>query len=230
MPPFYRDILAAAAEVYPSSTVEAVTARSCAFEMPGAGIVGFRRKAAAIALAGIFDTRIHYDEVVMPLVRKLPHLRAGGPDPGRRSGANRARRLPGDPRKVRQAAGRAPRPQPGGVPAAGGCLASLGRFRRSSPGGGTRHATSAAPMAPPVVPVSSNGYPVTSSAPGELSMNRLSSSRDGVMPRSRTPAPSVPHATAARPALGQEREIPADSPFTKWLMRPTNPPCRTGSA
>jgi len=68
---FYRDILAAAAEVYPSSTVEAVVAEIMCFEMPGAGIVGFRRKAAEIALAGIFDTRIHYDEVVMPLVRKL---------------------------------------------------------------------------------------------------------------------------------------------------------------
>jgi len=68
---FYRDILVAAAEVYPSSTVEAVVAEIMCFEMPGAGIVGFRRKAAEIALAGIFDTRIHYDEVVMPLVRKL---------------------------------------------------------------------------------------------------------------------------------------------------------------
>jgi acyl-[acyl-carrier-protein] desaturase len=68
---FYRDILAAAAEVYPSSTVEAVAAEIMCFEMPGAGIAGFRRKAAEIALAGIFDTRIHHDEVVMPLVRKL---------------------------------------------------------------------------------------------------------------------------------------------------------------
>jgi acyl-[acyl-carrier-protein] desaturase len=68
---FYRDILAAAAEALPSATVEAVAAEIMCFEMPGAGIEGFRRKAAEIALAGIFDTRIHHDEVVMPLVRKL---------------------------------------------------------------------------------------------------------------------------------------------------------------
>ncbi len=68
---FYRDILAAAAQDYPSATVEAVVAEIMAFEMPGAGIRGFRRKAAEMALAGIYDLRIHHDEVVMPLVRKL---------------------------------------------------------------------------------------------------------------------------------------------------------------
>jgi acyl-[acyl-carrier-protein] desaturase len=68
---FYRDVLAAAAEAYPSATVEAVVAEIMCFEMPGAGIASFRRKAAEIALAGIYDTRIHYDDVVMPLVRKL---------------------------------------------------------------------------------------------------------------------------------------------------------------
>ena len=68
---FYRDVLAAAAEAYPSATVEAVVAEILAFEMPGAGIAGFRRKAAEMALAGIYDLRIHHDEVVMPLLRKL---------------------------------------------------------------------------------------------------------------------------------------------------------------
>ena len=68
---FYRDVLAAAAEAYPSATVEAVVAEILAFEMPGAGIAGFRRKAAEMALAGIYDLRIHHDEVVMPLVRRL---------------------------------------------------------------------------------------------------------------------------------------------------------------
>jgi acyl-[acyl-carrier-protein] desaturase len=68
---FYRDILAAAVEALPSATVEALAAEIMCFEMPGAAIEGFRRKAAEIALAGIFDTRILHDEVVMPLVRKL---------------------------------------------------------------------------------------------------------------------------------------------------------------
>lgn len=68
---FYRDILAAAAELQPSAVVEAVTAEVLAFEMPGAGIANFRRKAAEMALAGIYDLRIHRDEVVMPLLRRL---------------------------------------------------------------------------------------------------------------------------------------------------------------
>lgn len=68
---FYRDVLAAAAEAHPSATVEAVVAEILAFEMPGAGIKSFRRKAAEMALAGIYDLRIHHDQVVMPLVKKL---------------------------------------------------------------------------------------------------------------------------------------------------------------
>jgi len=68
---FYREVLAAAAEAHPSATVEAVAAEIMAFEMPGAGIRGFRRKAAEMALAGIYDLRIHRDVVVMPLVRRL---------------------------------------------------------------------------------------------------------------------------------------------------------------
>ena len=68
---FYRDILAAAVKAQPSATVEAVVAEILAFEMPGAGITGFRRKAAEMALAGIYDLRIHRDEVVMPLVNRL---------------------------------------------------------------------------------------------------------------------------------------------------------------
>jgi acyl-[acyl-carrier-protein] desaturase len=68
---FYRDILLAASSVRPSEVVEAVVAEITSFEMPGVGIRGFRRKAAEIALAGIYDLRIHHDEVVLPLVRRL---------------------------------------------------------------------------------------------------------------------------------------------------------------
>lgn len=78
---FYRDILTAAAAAQPSATVEAVVAEILAFEMPGAGIAGFRRKAAEMALAGIYDLRIHRDEVVMPLVRRLRIFELGGLTP-----------------------------------------------------------------------------------------------------------------------------------------------------
>ena len=66
---FYRDILAAAIELQPSAAVEAIVAEVLAFEMPGAGIPGFMRKAAAIAKAGIYDIRVHRDEVLMPILR-----------------------------------------------------------------------------------------------------------------------------------------------------------------
>jgi acyl-[acyl-carrier-protein] desaturase len=78
---FYRDILAAAIELQPSATVEAVVEEIMSFEMPGTGIPGFRRKAAQMALAGIYDLRIHRDEVVMPLLRRLDILELGGLSP-----------------------------------------------------------------------------------------------------------------------------------------------------
>src|SRR6476620_696473 len=56
---FYRDMLNAALKVDPSSTVRAIVDEVLAFEMPGAGIPNFLRKAAAIAKAGIYDIRIH---------------------------------------------------------------------------------------------------------------------------------------------------------------------------
>jgi len=37
--------------------------------MPGAGIPGFVRKAAQMAKAGIYDLRVHRDEVLLPVLR-----------------------------------------------------------------------------------------------------------------------------------------------------------------
>ena len=54
---FYRDILAAALTIQPSRAVRAIVDEVLAFQMPGAGIPGFLRKAAAIAKAGIYDIR-----------------------------------------------------------------------------------------------------------------------------------------------------------------------------
>ena len=66
---FYRDILAAALVLEPSATVCAIVDEVLAFQMPGAGIPGFVRKAAQIAKAGIYDIRVHRDEVLMPILR-----------------------------------------------------------------------------------------------------------------------------------------------------------------
>jgi acyl-[acyl-carrier-protein] desaturase len=66
---FYRDILAAALKIQPSRAVRAIVDEVLAFQMPGAGIPGFLRKAATIAKAGIYDIRIHRDEVLMPILQ-----------------------------------------------------------------------------------------------------------------------------------------------------------------
>jgi len=66
---FYRDILAAAIVLEPSAAVCAIVDEVLAFQMPGAGIPGFIRKAAQIAKAGIYDIRVHRDEVLMPILR-----------------------------------------------------------------------------------------------------------------------------------------------------------------
>ena len=66
---FYRDALAAAFEVAPSAVMKAITEEVLNFEMPGSGITGFVRKAAKMADAGIYDLRIHHDEILWPLLR-----------------------------------------------------------------------------------------------------------------------------------------------------------------
>jgi acyl-[acyl-carrier-protein] desaturase len=67
---FYRDLVADALEVAPSATVQAIATEVMRFEMPGTGIQDFLTKAKQIAKAGIYDLRIHHDEVVWPLLRK----------------------------------------------------------------------------------------------------------------------------------------------------------------
>jgi acyl-[acyl-carrier-protein] desaturase len=66
---FYRDIISAALVLEPSAAVCAIVDEVLAFQMPGAGIPGFFRKAAQIAKAGIYDIRVHRDEVLMPILR-----------------------------------------------------------------------------------------------------------------------------------------------------------------
>ena len=66
---FYRDMLDAVRDIDPSRMVEAVAQEVMCFEMPGAMIEGFQRKSVEIAKAGIYDLRIHHDDVVWPLLR-----------------------------------------------------------------------------------------------------------------------------------------------------------------
>jgi acyl-[acyl-carrier-protein] desaturase len=77
---FYRDMLHAALHIDPSRTVEAIAAEVMGFQMPGTGIRGFQRKAVEIAKAGIYDLRIHNDDVVWPLLRHWGVFDIGGLD------------------------------------------------------------------------------------------------------------------------------------------------------
>lgn len=67
---FYRNIVQAAFELTPNQTMRAITDEVLDFAMPGSVIPGFTRKAVQIAKAGIYDLRIHHDDVVMPLLRQ----------------------------------------------------------------------------------------------------------------------------------------------------------------
>lgn len=66
---FYRDILSEALKVDPSTAVMAIVDEVLNFKMPGAGIPNFTRKAALIAKAGIYDIRVHRDDVLMPVLK-----------------------------------------------------------------------------------------------------------------------------------------------------------------
>lgn len=70
---FYRDLVSAVIETDPSEAVLAIDRQVTGFEMPGAGIEGFAAHAAAIAVAGIYDFRVHYEQILVPVV--LRHWR-----------------------------------------------------------------------------------------------------------------------------------------------------------
>jgi acyl-[acyl-carrier-protein] desaturase len=66
---FYRNLLLAALELSPDEAMRAITDVVSTFQMPGADISGFQRKAVEMAVAGVYDLRQHRDDVVMPVLR-----------------------------------------------------------------------------------------------------------------------------------------------------------------
>jgi acyl-[acyl-carrier-protein] desaturase len=66
---FYRNLLAAALQVAPNQTMRAITEVVKSFEMPGSTIEDFTRKSVQIAMAGIYDLRLHHDDVLSPVLR-----------------------------------------------------------------------------------------------------------------------------------------------------------------
>ncbi len=66
---FYRNIVAAALDIAPDQTMRAIADEVINFEMPGATMAGFRKNSTIIAKAGIYDLRLHHDDVVAPILR-----------------------------------------------------------------------------------------------------------------------------------------------------------------
>lgn len=77
---FYRDMLHAALELDPSAAVKAIAVEVLGFQMPGAGMREFNRKAVEIAKAGIYDLRVHHDDVLWPLLRHWDFFGVDGLD------------------------------------------------------------------------------------------------------------------------------------------------------
>jgi acyl-[acyl-carrier-protein] desaturase len=68
---FYRNLLSAALDLAPNATMRAICDVVSSFQMPGHTIENFGRKSVQIAMAGIYDLRIHHDEVVTPILRQV---------------------------------------------------------------------------------------------------------------------------------------------------------------
>ena len=86
---FYRDIMAAALRIQPSMAVLAIVDEVLHFKMPGAGIPRFLRKATEMAKAGIYNQRIHHDEVLLPILKFWRIFELTGLDPEAEEGRRR---------------------------------------------------------------------------------------------------------------------------------------------
>ena len=67
---FYRDITEAGLDISPNQVMKSVHRILRNFKMPGFAAPEFRRKAVIIAVGGVYDPRIHLNEVVMPVLKK----------------------------------------------------------------------------------------------------------------------------------------------------------------
>ena len=67
---FYRELAKAALEIDPSAMMMAINRQVVGFQMPGIQMPEFKAKAIQMAKAGIYDLRIHHDQVVLPVLFK----------------------------------------------------------------------------------------------------------------------------------------------------------------
>jgi acyl-[acyl-carrier-protein] desaturase len=78
---FYRNLLAASLELAPDLAMQAIRDVVVGFRMPGHGMPGFERAAARMAIGGIYNLRIHHDDVLTPVLRHLKVLDVSGLGP-----------------------------------------------------------------------------------------------------------------------------------------------------
>jgi acyl-[acyl-carrier-protein] desaturase len=78
---FYRNLLKAALEIAPDQAMRAVADVVTGFRMPGHGMPGFERAAAQMAIGGIYNLRIHHDDVLQPVLRHLKVMEVSGLGP-----------------------------------------------------------------------------------------------------------------------------------------------------
>ncbi|MDT7551376.1 MAG: acyl-[acyl-carrier-protein] desaturase [Actinomycetota bacterium] len=78
---FYRDLVAAALEADPAAMLTAIASELETFAMPGASAPQFRRRAAVVARAGIYDMKVHREDIVEPLLGYWGILDLTGLDP-----------------------------------------------------------------------------------------------------------------------------------------------------
>lgn len=67
---FYRDISEAGLAIAPNQAMKSLHRVLRNFKMPGYTVPEFRRKAVVIAVGGVYDPRIHLEDVVMPVLKK----------------------------------------------------------------------------------------------------------------------------------------------------------------
>ena len=67
---FYRDVSEAGFDIAPNQAMKSLHKVLRNFKMPGYTIPDFRRKAVTIAVGGVYDPRIHLDDIVMPVLKK----------------------------------------------------------------------------------------------------------------------------------------------------------------
>jgi acyl-[acyl-carrier-protein] desaturase len=66
---FYRNLMAAALDMAPDDSMKAIRDEVVNFAMPGLGMADFAQNAITVAKAGIYDLRVHHDDVVQPVLR-----------------------------------------------------------------------------------------------------------------------------------------------------------------